>query len=133
MVKRRLRGNDYKQLEFSHWIGTEGGQNNQKKIYFLDISLLRESFLLPYTPFQRLPCPPPHGEILIYGIIMAVQRNYCFTYWVINMKLVTEALSGIEKMKEKFCFVLERKVQDKILLCIYGVLFIWESLHTQQA
>lgn len=40
------------------------------------------------------------------------------------MKLVTEALSGIEKMKEKFCFVLERKVQDKILLCIYGVLFI---------
>lgn len=50
------------------------------------------------------------------------------------MKLVTETLSGAERIKEKFGFVLERKkTQDKMLLCIYGVLFIRESLHTQQA
>ena len=89
MVKRRLRGNDYKQLEFSHWIGTEGGQNNQKKkIYFLDISLWRESFLLPYngTPLQYSCLENPMDGrawwAAVHGVTKSQTRlnNFPFTF-----------------------------------------------------
>lgn len=107
--KETSKWNDYKQLEFSHWIGAERGKSYPPKKSISLTFLSREFLLLLYTPFQRLPCPPPHGQTLIYGIIMMVQRNYYFTHWVINMKLGTETLSGAEKIKEKFSFVLERK------------------------
>ena len=138
MIWGPLSGNDNKQLEFSHRIRAERGQNYQKqtkpnktKQKSISLTFLSgQSLFCLHTPLFRLPCPPSHGETLTYGIIMTVQRNCYFTYWVINMKLVTETVLQRGSWRNLVLFQKE-KIQDKILLCIHRVLFIWESFHTQ--
>lgn len=76
---------------------------SQSKTYELDSfdTVLRASPLLSCTPFPRLPRPPPHGETLKYGIMMMVQRNYCFTYGAVNVELAPATLSSAEEIEEE--------------------------------